>query len=253
MGLTIEQERFDPVDYRRFERRLDDCLAALGRLLERPGFGTGPITVGAELELFLVDGRGRALPLNQVVREEAADPRVVLEIDRFNLELNLTPAPLPGRPFAAFASELDQALSIVRPGPGHRRRRLDPPGAVPAGSPQLLPGRPAQAPGRAGLAAGARRPGGDGPSGPAGPAAAAARPPGAGRRRGAAGRGRPATGRGPGPGRRRADRRRLAAPGPGRPGAALGRERALAAMLERYLELQGTNAPVHTWPVPASR
>ena len=33
----------------------------------------------------------------------------------------------------------------------------------------------------------------------------------------------------------------------------LGRERALAAMLERYLELQGTNAPVHTWPVPASR
>jgi hypothetical protein len=39
---------------------------------------------------------------------------VVLEIDRFNLELNLTPAPLAGRPFAAMASELDQALGIVR-------------------------------------------------------------------------------------------------------------------------------------------
>ena len=38
----------------------------------------------------------------------------MLEIDRFNLELNLTPAPLAGRPFAAFASELEQALSIVR-------------------------------------------------------------------------------------------------------------------------------------------
>jgi len=36
---------------------------------------------------------------------------VVLEIDRFNLELNLTPAPLAGRPFAAMASELDQARS----------------------------------------------------------------------------------------------------------------------------------------------
>jgi hypothetical protein len=33
---------------------------------------------------------------------------VVLEINRFNLELNLTPAPLAGRPFAAMASELDQ-------------------------------------------------------------------------------------------------------------------------------------------------
>jgi Glutamate-cysteine ligase family 2(GCS2) len=114
MGLSIDRERFDPVDYRRFERRLDECLLALGRLLGRPSFGIGPTTVGAELELFLVDEQARALPRNQAVRSDAADPRVVLEIDRFNLELNLTPAPLQGRPFAAFASELDQALGIVR-------------------------------------------------------------------------------------------------------------------------------------------
>ena len=62
MGLSIDRERFDPVDYRRFERRLDECLLALGRLLERPGFGVGPTTVGAELELFLVDERAHALP-----------------------------------------------------------------------------------------------------------------------------------------------------------------------------------------------
>jgi hypothetical protein len=114
MGLIIERERFEALDYRRFERRLDECLLALGRLLERPGFGSGPATVGAELELFLVDAQGRALPRNTEVRAETADPRVVLEIDRFNLELNLTPAPLAGRPFAAMASELDQALGIVR-------------------------------------------------------------------------------------------------------------------------------------------
>jgi len=113
MGLTIEQERFEPADYVRFEERLEECLLALRRLLDRPGFGTGPATVGAELELFLVDGQGRPLPRNQEVRAETADPRVVLEIDRFNLELNLTPAPLAGRPFAAMASELDQALGIV--------------------------------------------------------------------------------------------------------------------------------------------
>jgi hypothetical protein len=68
MGLSIDRERFDPVDYRRFERRLDECLLALGRLLGRPGFGVGPTTVGAELELFLVDAQGRALPRNQEVR-----------------------------------------------------------------------------------------------------------------------------------------------------------------------------------------
>jgi hypothetical protein len=114
MGLTIDRERFDPVDYGQFKERLEECLVALARLRRHPGFGTGPLTVGAELELFLVDGRGHALPRNQAVRADAADPRVVLEVDRFNLELNLTPAPLAGRPFAALAGELDQALALVR-------------------------------------------------------------------------------------------------------------------------------------------
>ena len=33
----------------------------------------------------------------------------------------------------------------------------------------------------------------------------------------------------------------------------LGRERALTAMLEHYLEHQRTGEPVHTWPLPSSR
>lgn len=117
MGLAIDRDTFDPVDYQRFEERLEESLLALGRLLERPGFGAGPATVGAELELVLVDGRARALPRNQEVRAEAADPRLVLEIDRFNLELNLTPAPLAGRPFSAFGAEVDGALAVVRRAP----------------------------------------------------------------------------------------------------------------------------------------
>ena len=36
--------------------------SALGLLLERPGFGAGPATVGAELELFLVNGTARPRP-----------------------------------------------------------------------------------------------------------------------------------------------------------------------------------------------
>jgi hypothetical protein len=124
MGLAIEREQFNQADYLGFQRRLEECLLALARLLRRPSFGTGPITVGAELELFLVDDQGRALPLNQAVRAETADPRVVLEVDRFNLELNLTPAPLTGRPFAAMAGELDQALALVRRAAGRHGGRI---------------------------------------------------------------------------------------------------------------------------------
>src|SRR5260370_25195794 len=113
MGTDIDQEEFDERDYSRFTERLEECLSALGQLLERPGFGAGPATVGAELELFLIDGAARPLPHNQAIRAMAADPRVTVELNRFNLELNASPAPLAGRPFAALGCELKLLLDRV--------------------------------------------------------------------------------------------------------------------------------------------
>jgi len=52
MGARIDRERFDLIDYARFQQRLERCLSTLAGLLERPGFGRGPATLGAELELF---------------------------------------------------------------------------------------------------------------------------------------------------------------------------------------------------------
>jgi hypothetical protein len=91
MGTDIDQAEFDDSDSARFAERLEECLSALGQLLERPGFGVGPATVGAELELFLVDAAARPLPHNQAVQAAAADPRITVELDRFNLELNASP------------------------------------------------------------------------------------------------------------------------------------------------------------------
>ena len=47
MGTDIDNEQFDERDYSRFAGRLGECLAALGQSLDRPGFGTGPATIGA--------------------------------------------------------------------------------------------------------------------------------------------------------------------------------------------------------------
>jgi gamma-glutamyl:cysteine ligase YbdK (ATP-grasp superfamily) len=113
MGTDIDHEEFNDSDYSRFTERLGECLSALGQLLERPGFGAGPATVGAELELFLVDGAVRPLPHNQAIRAAVADPRVTVELDRFNLELNASPALLAGRPFAALGGELNVLLDRV--------------------------------------------------------------------------------------------------------------------------------------------
>ncbi|HZD00324.1 MAG TPA: glutamate--cysteine ligase [Actinomycetes bacterium] len=113
MGKGIDRETFDQLDYARFQQRLEECLSMLGRLLRRPGFGVGPATLGAELELFLVDDAARPRLQNQAVRAAAADPRVSLELNQFNLELNATPTLLAGRPFAALGDELRLLLQRV--------------------------------------------------------------------------------------------------------------------------------------------
>jgi hypothetical protein len=113
MGTSIDQEAFQEADYAHFQQRLRQCLVALGRLLERPGFGVGPPSLGAELELFLVDDDARPLPLNQAVCAAAGDARVNLELDRFNLELNATPTPLAGHPFTELRRELRLLLDRV--------------------------------------------------------------------------------------------------------------------------------------------
>jgi hypothetical protein len=131
MGTAIDRDAFDQLEYARFGQRLQQCLSALSQLLERPGFGTGPATVGAELELFLVDGTARPVPLNWAVRAAAADPRVNVELDRFNLELNASPAPLAGGPFGALGSELSLLLQRAGEVASRYGARLVPIGILP--------------------------------------------------------------------------------------------------------------------------
>ncbi|HZA84222.1 MAG TPA: glutamate--cysteine ligase [Actinomycetes bacterium] len=114
MGIEIDRERFDDADYTRFTRRLEHCLQALGQLLARPGFGVGPRTIGAELELFLIDDQGRPLAKNQAILEDTGDPHLTLELDRFNLEVNPSPLFLEGQPLSGLGRELEGALESVR-------------------------------------------------------------------------------------------------------------------------------------------
>ena len=113
MGTEITRDKFSSRDYVRFTERLERDLSDLGQLLGRPGFGVGPVTIGAELELFLIDASAQPLPLNQAVRALAADPRVAVELSRYNLELNSSPWLLAGRPFTALAGELGVLLDRV--------------------------------------------------------------------------------------------------------------------------------------------
>ncbi|MGN9842305.1 glutamate--cysteine ligase [Nonomuraea sp. H19] len=113
MGRDLDKERFTEAEYTRFGERLQEQLGVLRELLATPGFGQGPTTIGAELELFLVDERGRPLSRNSQVREALGDPRVVLELGRYNIEVNLTPTPLAGRPFEVLSAEVQETITKV--------------------------------------------------------------------------------------------------------------------------------------------
>ena len=110
MGLEIDREEFDAEAYRRFDARLERSLHVLEELLGRDEFGVGPSTLGAELEVSLVNDLGRPLPENRKVLAESVDPRLTVELDRFNLESNLQYGPLAGRPFEALESEMRGCL-----------------------------------------------------------------------------------------------------------------------------------------------
>jgi hypothetical protein len=114
VGKAVDREEFDEEEYARFSGHLRRCLEALDLVLRRPDFGRGGRTIGAELEMFLVDAGGRPLPLNQKVLSEIADPRVTHELARFNLECNLEPVSFAGRPFSAFRGQLEDTLRSVR-------------------------------------------------------------------------------------------------------------------------------------------
>lgn len=128
MGQDVDKERFSEAEYTRFGERLHEQLADLRRLLAQPGFGQGPATIGAELELFLVDERGDPLRRNEELITALADPRLTPELGRYNLEVNLTPVPLEGRPFETISAEIQETLTMV-----DRAAAREGGGAVPIG------------------------------------------------------------------------------------------------------------------------
>ncbi len=131
MGLLITRDTFDDHEYVRFGQRLQTSIKALGALVKRPGFGEGEATIGAELELFLVDATGLPLPANREVLARTVDPRFTVEIDRFNLEFNATPCALAGSPLTTLRAELQGALAEISRAARECQGRIVPIGILP--------------------------------------------------------------------------------------------------------------------------
>jgi hypothetical protein len=116
MASGVLREHFSETDVADFRRRLEDSLVVLDEVLRRPGFGVGDMTIGAELEVSIVDREGRALGCNGEVISTVGDPRATVELERFNLEWNLPWWPLAGRSLGRLQRELELALLTLGEG-----------------------------------------------------------------------------------------------------------------------------------------
>jgi gamma-glutamyl:cysteine ligase YbdK (ATP-grasp superfamily) len=131
MGIEINQTEFEQQDYLAFRSRLEENLSALRKLMAQPDFGQGRASLGAELEMYIVDGQGRPLHANQEILADAADPSLTLELNRYNLEYNLPAFSLDDSPFKQTEQTILDKLVSLRKLAAKRGGRIVPIGILP--------------------------------------------------------------------------------------------------------------------------
>lgn len=113
MGQKIDRENLTDEDYRLFADRLQHCLQAMETLLQNKDFGVGERSLGAELEVTIIDPNGRPLAVSHQALSPDLDPRIQPEVTRFNLEFNLDPVMARGTPFANIEQQLHEGLALM--------------------------------------------------------------------------------------------------------------------------------------------
>lgn len=111
MGKDIDIFEITDEDRNNFADRVYDCMDALKATLAIPGFGEGPISLGAELECCIVTNKGAVAPINKEILGDLNDPQFQHELNKFNLEYNFSPVAAKGTPFTKMRDEADDALN----------------------------------------------------------------------------------------------------------------------------------------------
>ena len=107
MGQEIESTHFRRKDFELFEMRLRDETQLLETWFNEGRIADQEFHAGYEVETCLIDRQGHPAPLNTEFLEQLANPMVVPELSRFNLEINSHPHPLKGSVLRDSCKELE--------------------------------------------------------------------------------------------------------------------------------------------------
>lgn len=114
MGHFFERDSFTGADQCEFKSRLQHQIHKLKKVLSHPDFSGGPASIGAELEMYLVNKHGQPVCKNAELIALMDHPQLTEELNQYNLEFNLSPVQARGQPFLAMEEELRHLLDNLQ-------------------------------------------------------------------------------------------------------------------------------------------
>jgi gamma-glutamyl:cysteine ligase YbdK (ATP-grasp superfamily) len=110
MGRDIETTTFTREDRTRYREKVKANLAALRSLMDAKRFETGRRLIGVEMEVYIIDADGQAVPINAELLRRIASSDFQTELAQFNIEFDLRPRRLVSDAFDQVEDELRSAL-----------------------------------------------------------------------------------------------------------------------------------------------
>lgn len=96
MGSDISDSMYTREQRQRYREKVRQDLDVFERMLHTRGFDFDRQLTGMEIELNLVDDDAQPMMVNAAVLESIADPDYQTELGQYNIELNVSPRPMPG-------------------------------------------------------------------------------------------------------------------------------------------------------------
>jgi gamma-glutamyl:cysteine ligase YbdK (ATP-grasp superfamily) len=110
MGRDIETTTFTREDRTRYREKVKADLAALRELMDAKRFETGRRLIGVEMEVYIIDADGQAVPINAELLRRIASSDFQTELAQFNIEFDLRPRRLVSDVFDQVEDELNGAM-----------------------------------------------------------------------------------------------------------------------------------------------
>jgi gamma-glutamyl:cysteine ligase YbdK (ATP-grasp superfamily) len=110
VGRDIETTEFTREDRTRYREKVKTNLRALRELVDGDRLEHGRRLIGIEVELYLADPDGQAMPINARLLDELNSDRFVTELAQFNIEFDLRPRALERGALRDIEAELRSSL-----------------------------------------------------------------------------------------------------------------------------------------------